>query len=175
MKAFEIFANCISDYPFKSGKRTKETGSMAEVIFTTSIQSFNIQLGICIEKCFKDFVHRKNISTIEKIQIGNEERQADLYFVYNEKKYYFEIKNNINLDSEKRQDVIDKIKNANTDIKGVLTFRYNKRENCHIDKLPKDIIWGYNDFFSLFGEELTEDDYNKLITLIRRRYDEANI
>lgn len=108
----------------------------------------------------------------EKISINGIERQADLYFKYNNKKYYFEIKNNVNLDTEKTKEVKEKLDLAETDVKGILTFRFDKKENCFIKKTFYNYIFGYNDFFSIFNKNLTKEEFNSIIALLRNKFEE---
>ena len=171
MKPFEIFYKTIKEYNFKS-KTQKQTGSMVELLYPNSLQSFCIKVGNCIELCFKNYIKSKQLLLSEKISINGIERQADLYFKYNNKKYYFEIKNNVNLDTEKTKEVKEKLDLAKTDVKGVLTFRFDKKENCFIKKTFYNYIFGYNDFFSIFNENLTKEEFNSIIALLRNKFEE---
>lgn len=147
-----------------------------ELLFPQSQQSFCIKVGNCIEKCFKEYILSKGIELFDKIEIKNEGvRQADLFFIYKNKKYYFEIKNNINLDTEKAPAVLHKLNGADVDIKGVLIFRFDKKENCFIHKCFDEYVYGYNDFFSIFNDELTAENFEKILNLLRRKYYGTNI
>lgn len=121
---------------------------------------------------FQNYIKSKQLLLSEKISINGIERQADLYFKYNNKKYYFEIKNNVNLDTEKTKEVKEKLDLAETDVKGILTFRFDKKENCFIKKTFYNYIFGYNDFFSIFNENLTKEEFNSIIALLRNKFEE---
>lgn len=170
MTPYEIFYETISSYSFK--KRTKLSGSMVELLYPNSLQSFAIQMGNCIEKCFKNYILSKKISLQDTIEINNETRQADLYFKLNEKTYYFEIKNNINLDTEKTKEVLEKIECANVDVKGVLTFRFDTEKNSFIKKSFSSYVFGYNDFFKMFDEKIDKEEYKNIICLLKSKYEE---
>lgn len=173
----EIFKQVIKNWEFNGKPKNKITGSMKEVIIPDDgFQSFTIQLGNCIEKSFNEYVKSKGASIVsDSITIDGEVRQADLYFSYKGNTYYFESKNNINLDTEKTKDVNTKVINAPTDFKGVVTFRFVNKEDIPLNLLRKFVyckIYTINDFLKIFGEEITEEDWNEIVEVIKEKYKE---
>jgi len=161
----EIFINTIrGDISLKKEQSKKETGSFAELLGFPSVQSFSIKLGNTIESCFRNYVLSKGI-VLSKGSLGG--HQIDLLFEYEDTKYYFEIKNNVNLDTEKSIAVVKKITDMwkYADISACLSFR--KATNEEFSRFSKPIlqpyIYGYNDFFDIFGDYLPEADFNEII------------
>jgi hypothetical protein len=164
-KIREIFEEVIkNDINLVKKQAIKETGSFSEILPIISSQSFLIKLGNTIEKCFQLYVKEINGETINSVINGS---QADLYFIKNNVKYYFEIKNNVNLDTEKSIAVVKKITDMwkYADISACLSFR--KATNEEFSKFSKPIlqpyIYGYNDFFDIFGDYLSETDFDEII------------
>lgn len=91
-----------------------EKGSLNHLFFGNiiSIHSLNVKLGFFGEKFIKKLLELNNIEILEhKLQkINNEKIDIDLLFKYNNIIYYFELKSNLNLDSEKIKATICKCK-----------------------------------------------------------------
>ena len=167
-KIREIFEEIIkNDTNLVKKQSIKETGSFSEILPIVSSQSFLIKLGNTVEKCFQVYIKEINGETINSVINGS---QADLYFIKNKVKYYFEIKNNVNLDTEKTTSVVNKINLALplVNIAGCLSFRNDRKEKLFKFCKPKlkDYIYGYNDFFNLFEDELDEKDFSIILNTI---------
>lgn len=165
----EIVYEDVKKNIIKAPKKKKEDGSFAELLFKSiSFQSINIKIGYVIERSLKKF-----ISCIEGVVIDSVSMilgsQVDILFDYNGTKYYFESKNNLNIDTEKTtatKNKVEKIKdfllkeNDNVVAK-ILNNRYSSNETAKFYKYPitKDDIYGYSQFFNIFGIEVTKEDW----------------
>lgn len=175
MTVKDLFIDTIKNYKFGKPKQKAITGSMKELICPeANYQSFCIKLGNCIELCFNNYIKSRNAIIIDKtITIDNNKRQADLYFEYNGFTYYFESKNNINLDTEKIIDVNTKVAFAPTDFKGVVAFRFLENDeipNNLKSKFTKCELCSINRFLSIFNDKMSKEDFNEIISLIRKIY-----
>ncbi len=152
--------------------RKKMTGSMIEILPIPSAQSFCIKLGNTIEKCFNEYIVRMGVEIISDTMLDN--RQADLYFEYNDDLYYFESKNNVNLDSEKSPAVSGKIfqMEKEVDIVGCLSFRAATKKELSKWASGKLVsyLYGYNDFFEIFEDKLEKNEYNEILNCIGNVY-----
>ena len=157
-------------------KEPKLSGSMVEIIMVIqSSQSLNIRLGNTIECCFNNYIRRKGAEIVSSKMF--KDKQADLYFSYNGKTYYFESKNNVNLDTEKSLATANKIAEMSkkVDTSGCVSFRASsKQELCKWAKNElKPYLFGYNDFFAIFEDSLEKDEYEKILEIIRKIYPKA--
>jgi len=102
------------------------------------------------------------------------DRQADLYFEYEGTEYYFECKNNVNLDTEKSPDVVNKLTRMITevDIVGCVSFRADTKEQLSKWAKPdlKPYLYGYNDFFAIFDDDLKPQEYKQILSCIGNIY-----
>jgi hypothetical protein len=146
----------------------KENGSFSELMFNKlSTQSVNIKMGNVLEESWKKF-----ISLSEGVQLENkrkiEDSQIDILFWF-DNVYYFECKNNINLDTEKSIATFNKIKKIEKFLKKdndnviskVLVNRYNTTANMKFYKTPltKEDLYGYNDVFNIFGINVLKEEW----------------
>jgi hypothetical protein len=156
---------------FSKLEKRKKSGSFSELLFSDMInyQSINIKMGNVLERTWKKYINTCDGATLLDIN-KIEGYQIDLLFEYNNVVYYFEIKNNTNLDTEKTKAVFNKINK----MKDILTEKYNKRVECfvlsnrydthdninHIKApLTKDMIFGYNDLLTLFGDNIEKQEW----------------
>jgi hypothetical protein len=167
----DVFIKTIkNDKRLISLQNDKNTGSFIEILNIPSSQSFVIRLGNTIEDCFKNYVKEKATIVSETINSN----QADLYFLYNDLTYYFEVKNNVNLDTEKTKDVENKLFKAleKVNVVGCLSFRSATKEE--LNKFSKSALhkylYGYNDFFKIFNEYLSKEDFEEIINTIKDVY-----
>lgn len=171
MSIKEIFIKTIkNDKRLISLQNEKNTGSFTEILNIPSSQSFVIRLGNTIEDCFKNYVKEKATIVSKTINAS----QADLYFLYNDLTYYFEVKNNVNLDTEKTKDVESKLFKAleKVNVVGCLSFRSATKEELKRFSKPAlyKFLYGYNDFFKIFKEELSKEDFEEIIDTIKNIY-----
>jgi hypothetical protein len=168
----------------KISKNIKITGSFIELLDVPRYQSICIKLGTIFERSINYYINNNEINVVNMItmhpKINN--KQIDCIFKKDNTIYYFEIKNNINLDTEKSKAVYDKVleiekylKNLYPEskiISGILTMRFSNRDiinRCNIVKKPIDklIIYGYTDFFSIFNLDMDEEYFMILINNIK--------
>jgi hypothetical protein len=166
----ETFLDIINkDKNLSSIKEKKENGSIIEILGLPSAQSLSIRLGNTIEDCFKEFSIRMGAEIISDTILDN--RQADSYFEFDDCSYYFEIKNNVNLDTEKTKAVIEKITEAKkiVDVSGCVSFRSKNKDGLKRFAKPslREHLYGYNDYFNIFEENLTDKEYKIIIDCIR--------
>jgi hypothetical protein len=164
MKTFSRFQEILIEEVKRTSfkKESESSGSFVELLFpTTSAQSINIKMGNVVENSFKKFVAEtaKNLIEEEKNNINN---QLDLLFFYNDFIYYFEVKNNLNIDTEKSKATSNKI----SEIQNYLNKKYGEKviakalsarydtikniKNTKIKYINKTNTYGYSDFFNIF-------------------------
>jgi len=160
-------------------RKKKNNGSFGEIVWRhrPSHQCHNIKLGHVVEAVWNDSVKSvdNNFKLIDddRIDIGGTSTQMDVLFVDDQSKkvYYFESKNNINLDTEKGPATAEKVEKVRNALEGkysgydviakILTGRYSTTsvipKNLFKNNLTKDNIIGYNDFFELIGHHQTSE------------------
>lgn len=151
--------------------KKKSTGSFGELLWgKTSVQSINIKMGNVLERSWNVFLD--NITDVIKIDKGMEYgSQIDVMFSYKDTVFYFESKNNVNLDTEKtiatkekivrieyllEKDYPDKII-----ISKVLSNRNSRTEMVNFYKKPftQNDFYGYSDFFDIFSIDVSKKDW----------------
>ncbi len=153
-------------------KSIGEKGSFKELLFGVgfSEQSVSIKMGHVQERSFSTFI--KNIDGVELDQRMILNHQIDLLFDYKGKKYYFESKNNMNLDTKKsakekevlisvKKFLIEEVGNENLVEAKFLNSRYDTTENISFFTRPiekKDVI-GYSDFFKIFDIDISREQW----------------
>ena len=159
----------------------KETGSLLELLDLPSSQSIVIKIGNIIEKSINEFIENFNRVTNLKNIHGDmiNFRQIDTLFKYKKKVYYFEIKSNMNMDTEKSLQCKHKIEIVNTFLKKhykncdviskFLSVRYpNAEEVKHFKKpIEKQMIYGYADFFKLFNIKVNNKMWENMFKKIQ--------
>lgn len=170
----EIFTQTIKGDKNLVNKKHKESGSFLEILGIPSSQSLTIKLGNTIEKCFKNYITDKGAKVLFLTKHG---RQLDLHFSFGGTTYYFEIKNNVNLDTEKTKAVINKLEQMKdiAEIRGVLSFRASSKKELEKFAKPslRSYLFGYNDFFSIFGENLTNENFDDILKTIKNIFLES--
>ena len=159
----------------------KETGSLLELLNLPSSQSTVIKIGNIIEKSINEFIENFNGVTNLKNIHGDmiNFRQIDTLFKYKKKVYYFEIKSNMNMDTEKSLQCKHKIEIVNTFLKKhyknfdviskFLSVRYPNAEEVKYFKNPieKHMIYGYADFFKLFNIKVNNKMWENMFKKIQ--------
>jgi hypothetical protein len=145
-------------------------------------QSQNIKLGTATENLFRDTVS-KHGGGFEPIELGIVEGQSqkDQCFKNDTKKTvaYFEQKNNLNLDTEKRPATISKVKKVSEELRqkfpdhtvvgGVFAARYLSSSEPLAASIIKTYagvqVYGVNEFLGVFNIApfSSYDDYVKVI------------
>jgi hypothetical protein len=143
----------------------KETGSMIELLNFPRTQSIMSRLGFAIERAFVSFLHRTpGVKSLKSSRdLSRYGHQLDLLFRYRKTIYYFEIKSNLNLDTEKSKSVVNKLRKLKRTLKkqypksnivsAVLSARYSRGESIRNIKHPirPSHVYGYSDFFDIFN------------------------
>jgi len=167
-----VYKHIIAREPERQ-KKKKDNGSFGEIVWNDrpAHHSHNIKLGHVTEGMFNDYVRYGDncfqLVEEDKIDIDGASTQMDVLFINKDKKivYYFESKNNINLDTEKGPATVEKIIKVESALKKmypshqvvvrVLTARYPTVDDIPIklfkNSLTRDNIIGYNEFFKLVG------------------------
>ena len=186
LKIFEYKKNSIKDYinvNIESAK--KEKYCLHEFLYEEECPK---RFGLYLEKAIKKYTSfLSDFEVIEKPFIKN--RQADLLFIDKQNKYvyFFEIKTNINNDSEKKVSVVDKIK----DIEGFIINNSLKKEDFCNYKIISGIllltnffecgikygknkninVYSLDEYLSFVGINHKEEEivifFNNLLSLIR--------
>jgi len=160
---------------FSKIEKRKKSGSFSELLFSNMInyQSINIKMGNVLERTWKRYIDSHTDAILHDIN-KIDKYQIDLLFEYDNVLYYFEIKNNTNLDTEKTKAVFDKI----YAMKDILTDKYDKQVKCFVlsnrydthkhvnhikNPLTRDIIFGYNDLLSLFNDNIMKYEWEKMM------------
>lgn len=152
----------------------KINGSIKELVDVQLTQSQLIRLGLCLEKSIVDIL--KTIHSVEVMNVKKLDNiQLDLLFKYNGIIYYFEIKSNINLDSEKCDKVRNKISRVKQllfekyrcrIISGVLCLRFHNFNHISRKKFIKpmlrDVVIGYETFFNIFDIKMSQERWNRI-------------
>ena len=168
-----------------------ETGSLIELLNFPRTQSIMSKLGFALERAFKGFLQRMDgvriLNTRSDVDIYG--HQLDLFFQYKKKIYYFEVKSNTNLDTEKSKSVVKKLQTVQRKIKQkfpnkeaiclVLSARYERQASVQNIKKPLQAdkhIYGYADFFDIFKVRATKNNWGRMFKRVGRIIEEkANI
>lgn len=157
----------------KKKEKNKSNGSFNELIYRgISNQSLNIILGTILEKAWKEAISFSKDSFLIDIKTVSS-HQIDIIFRNNDTIYYFESKNNLNLDTEKSIATFNKIKAVESGLREIyknetivckiLSNRYFDAESAKLYKKPinKNILIGYGEMFDILGEHVTEEEWEK--------------
>lgn len=164
----------------------EDYGSIRELLFPDELnfQSISIKIGNVLERSYNDLLTTNNIKRIDglkKIKGKNKNHQIDLLFEVDDVVYYYEMKSNISLDTEKVKETLEKLKEVKQFLvkkfKGkeivskVLSLRYYKiDENFKFRKgFGHDNVDGYGKFFNLIGEDTTEKEYKEILKFNREQ------
>jgi hypothetical protein len=130
-------------------------------------QSQKIKLGTALENLFSDIISKSNFTTI-KPKNSKGKRELDHCWISADKELiiYAELKSNLNLDTEKSQSTIDKVKAIHAELRReypeaevrmyLVSLRYlNTRDisssiNTKYSKIREHLI-GINDYLQEFG------------------------
>ena len=148
--------------------------SVCQILNLPSSQSIVSQLGFITENSINEYIKSYTTSNYLKNkfqQIKN--HQIDILFEYNNIVYYFECKNNIELDTEKSIKCKEKLHNVHKFLKNkfhnkeicckILCMWLNNTSNHNkIIKSPisNNDIYYYNDFFNIFNINVTDKQFN---------------
>lgn len=135
---------------------TKDKNAISFLVDRNLSQSDKIKLGIAIEKVSKDFIlyHNKDLINIKE-KNKKDIKEKDHLFKNEKTKtiFYAELKSNLNLDTEKSKQTIQKIKDIEdeliqkyTDYK-IVVLLVNMR-HLIIDDTPRNVIIKYKDIRS---------------------------
>jgi len=183
---FERLIQLVHNIPYiQDCKRNKkrDTSSLSYLITRELSQSDCIKLGIAVEKyltaCIEKFTILDNIRKPNK----KGKKEKDILFKDQEQKiiYYVEVKNNLNLDTEKCKSTYEKCVKIKEELDindytikwcllGARYLHYNDMP-CNIKSKYlsiKDNLFGVNQFFELFkiNNTLTNDSYKVLLNTI---------
>lgn len=167
----EILLKDVKDNIINSQTAKKEAGSFGELLFSSfSMQSINIKMGHVLERSWKNFVSSIEDASIDKTNMI-EGSQVDILFDFNGTKYYFESKNNLNIDTEKTIATKNKVfkieeylsKENSKVVAKILMNRYSSNETAKHYKTPitKNDIYGYSQFFDIFGIVVSKKDWEE--------------
>ena len=159
-----------------------ETGSLIELMNFPRTQSIMSKLGFAMERALKGFLVNMDgvriLNTRHDVEIYG--HQLDLFFQYKKKIYYFEVKSNTNLDTEKSKSVVKKLQTVRRKIKKkfpnkeaiclVLSARYDRQETVQNIKKPLQDkhIYGYADFFDIFKVRATKTTWGRMFKRVGR-------
>ena len=120
-----------------------------------SQQSLSIKVGNATEAFWKD--------EIKQASTEGAKHQVDLCFEKGNKKYYFELKCNTNLDSEKSKVTLSKVedvtKQINADFGGIFNPVVEKDYNC--PKVGK--VYGVDSLIKLIEPSFNVEEYFKVL------------
>jgi len=168
-----------------------ESGSMSELLWDgPSRQSFNITFGHVIERALKTIIPEKYRLDLTHISLedGEGRTQLDIIFRKEDTIYYFESKNNINLDTEKMPACLGKISRVKTHfekaypsckiVAQILTGRYGDVQSIpkkfFVKGLTSSDVIGYNEFFGIIGEKnVSKVEWKRIIRKQGIRFEES--
>jgi len=184
--AFEQLIKLVDIIPYISqctSNKERSTSSLSYLITRELSQSDCIKLGIAVEKylteCIEKFTILDNIRTPNK----KGKKEKDILFTDHKQKiiYYIEVKNNLNLDTEKSKLTYEKCVKIKEELDindytikwcllGARYLHYNDIP-CNIKTKYlsiKDNLFGVNQFFELFkiNIKLTNNNYKVLLNKI---------
>jgi len=172
----EIVYRNVDNYILNNQTKKTENGSFSELLFSSfSMQSINIKFGHVVEKSWNEYIFGISGTELDDRNIIDGS-QVDILFSYNNIKYYFESKNNINIDTEKSIATINKVKKIeafllkenNEVVAKILSNRYSNSDTIkHFKKsISREDIFGYSQLFSVFNVDVTikewEDFYREV-------------
>lgn len=168
-------------------KKKKDDFNLAKFLGVNIDQSQSIRFGKHFEEIVKNTIKASPNTKLEKDNLfylfknddknsksNKGKKDVDIFFQKDDKYYYFELKTNMNLDSEKSKATDEKIKNVTNFfqnkynkkiISGCLTCWYENEKGL-VNKLKSDIYY-MKDLFKLLGEDIPtkEEYYNAFKTL----------
>lgn len=193
----DIISNTVNNNHYLNLKRKstldKDNGSLLDLLKETEYnnlnQSQNIKLGIALEKVINDLIFNvgkyENINKYENIKVKNEKGKKEkdiIYLVNGNNIIYTEIKSNINLDTEKSKETINKVLSIKEDLqkqfpeKNIFAYLTNTRYLIKSD-IPQIImnkylscnecILGINDLFEKMLLTFRFTDYGNYIDFIK--------
>ena len=173
----------------KISKPRCDLSSFKTLIDREISQSECIQMGIVMEKFLKNLISKTTPHTNIKPKNTKGKKERDILFINDDIKtvYYFEIKNNINLDTEKSKETSRKIniicKELETEYQGfciesaLVSTRYlNSIEipKIYVNKYNKNNhrLIGINDLLELVGSEIrfTFDEYKEIVNKLANNF-----
>lgn len=182
-KITDIFVKNINEFVF-SKKKDKES-SLISVLDLPSYQSLTIQSGKIIENSIKEVFLAsggtdlgKEIVVVDDLG-KNKIVQLDAYIGYNDRKFYFEIKTNVNLDTEKSTATARKIdlmkEQGFCDVGMCIGFIGLTAEKVRLNAKPnfRNYVIGCKEAFEIFGEEFTGEEYYYILRCLKRKILEA--
>jgi len=163
-------------YKFKNKNQ-----SVCQILNLPSSQSVVSQLGFITEKSVNEYIQTySNINYLKNSYLNILNHQIDILFEYNNIVYYFECKNNIELDTEKSIKCKQKLqtiynflkkefKNKEICCKILCMWTNTSLNNNSYIKNPLNIndIYGYNDFFNIFNISANNNQFRFLNTKLR--------
>ena len=177
--AFNIYKNILFNKVNEITNNTDNTSICSQLELPSS-QSIVSQLGFKTENAINEFINTQNNTVNLKVKhsiISN--HQIDVLFQYKNKIYYFECKNNMNMDTEKSLKSIEKIKNVETFLRKTypgkkITCKFlnmwkhsaddiTNLKNC----IHKKDIFGYFSFFKIFGIQVSKRDFSQLFRNVK--------
>lgn len=161
---------------------SNSNSSLSSRLELPSSQSIASQLGFKTENSINEYINtHSGISNLKQMYPKIGKHQVDVLFKFHNTIYYFESKNNLNLDTEKTIRSNEKIKN----IKKYLTKEFSsyrvvcKYLNMWIygsnnlifksGRMNKKDIYGYSDFFNIFGVKVTKNEFSKLQKRVKKQ------
>lgn len=153
--------------------RPKLQYGIKEFLGNTNIsQSQSIRFGNYLEKYLQEaIINSPNITdlNINNVVVGGKKIQMDIRFLYKDKVYYYELKTNLNLDTEKSSKTIEKINLVKEKLSELYTNHevfvsilspWYKYENNMSIKIDLSHITFMGDFLEMIGENVSETDYD---------------
>ena len=139
------------DKDFSRELKMKERGSVGLEFCGEGVseQSKNIRIGNSLETAINRFIRFCGYNIIDIKISDNNNHQVDTFFIKEGIGKYFEQKANINLDTEKRRAVIDKIKELASTLKKIFKIKdinYGILHTTLYEKEDADTQRHYNNF-----------------------------
>lgn len=175
---FLIYKNILCNKVDTIYNKKNNSSSICNKLNLPSSQSVLSQLGFKTEQAINEFVNTQSGVTNLKFlypQIGP--HQIDVLFEYKNTVYYFESKNNMQLDTEKSLKSIEKIRSINKYLrrtyrgkriicKFINMWEYSSDNMTYLKRtIRKKDIYGYSDFFRIFKIDVSKREFQNLIKI----------
>lgn len=179
---FLIYKNILcNNINFITNNKNNNT-SLCSRLELPSSQSIVSQLGFKTENSINEYVNtHSDVTNLRMMypKIGN--HQVDVLFKYKKTIYYFESKNNLDMDSEKSIKSNEKIRNIKKFLKKEfrgyrIVCKYlnmwihgSNQMNRLKGRINVKDVFGYSGFFRIFGVHVTKSEFNKLQSCVKKQ------
>ena len=180
--AFNIYKNILIHKIDEIIINSNNNFSICSQFQLPSSQSIVSQLGFKTENAINDFLNTlQGVTNLKFNTYRINNHQIDILFCHKNRIYYFESKINMNMDTEKSSKSKDKLNNIEIYLKQnypgkKITCKFlnmwehtSKNMDYLKNSIKKQDVYGYFDFFKIFGIQVPKNEYNNLFNVVKQK------